>query len=120
MEDNPLLTGTPGLCGCETCHAARVDGMGAMFSAMVTGFRYACEICGNKRCPHRTDHRLACTSSNEPGQKGSSWEYYKVRNPLAAVSTDALIDELWGRLCPDMGPDEWRAWVKEKGTVKDG
>lgn len=30
-----------------------------------------CSICGNKRCPHATDHKLACTNSNTPGQKGS-------------------------------------------------
>lgn len=30
-----------------------------------------CAICGNKRCPHATDHRLECTGSNEPGQAGS-------------------------------------------------
>jgi hypothetical protein len=34
-------------------------------------FRYACEICGNKRCPHHSDHRNACTGSNEPAQIGS-------------------------------------------------
>jgi hypothetical protein len=33
--------------------------------------RFACEVCGNKRCPHHTDHRLACTGSNRPGQPGS-------------------------------------------------
>jgi hypothetical protein len=32
-----------------------------------------CAICGNKRCPHATDHRLACTNSNEPGQAGSDY-----------------------------------------------
>lgn len=32
-----------------------------------------CAICGNKRCPHATDHRNACTNSNEPGQPGSSY-----------------------------------------------
>lgn len=32
-----------------------------------------CETCGNKRCPHATDHRLACTGSNEPGQPGSNY-----------------------------------------------
>jgi hypothetical protein len=32
-----------------------------------------CSICGNKRCPHATDHRLTCTGSNEPGQIGSSY-----------------------------------------------
>lgn len=34
-------------------------------------FRYACEICGNKRCPHHSNHELACTGSNELGQPGS-------------------------------------------------
>lgn len=30
-----------------------------------------CPECGNKRCPHASDHALACTGSNEPGQPGS-------------------------------------------------
>lgn len=30
-----------------------------------------CETCGFKRCPHATNHRLACTGSNNPGQEGS-------------------------------------------------
>lgn len=30
-----------------------------------------CANCGNKRCPHATDHRNTCTNSNEPGQPGS-------------------------------------------------
>jgi hypothetical protein len=30
-----------------------------------------CSVCGNKRCPKATDHTLACTGSNEPGQEGS-------------------------------------------------
>ena len=33
-----------------------------------------CPTCGNKRCPHSTDHNLPCTNSNEPGQKGSRYE----------------------------------------------
>lgn len=32
-----------------------------------------CNLCGNKRCPHATDHNLACTQSNEPGQPGSRY-----------------------------------------------
>lgn len=35
-----------------------------------------CAECGNKRCPKATDHELACTRSNRPGQIGSSWENY--------------------------------------------
>lgn len=30
-----------------------------------------CPTCGNKRCPKASDHRLACTGSNNPGQPGS-------------------------------------------------
>lgn len=33
-----------------------------------------CPTCGNKRCPHATNHELACTNSNEPGQAGSAYE----------------------------------------------
>jgi hypothetical protein len=33
-----------------------------------------CPSCGNKRCPHATDHNLACTRSNEPGQPGSRYQ----------------------------------------------
>lgn len=35
---------------------------------------YLCVKCGNKRCPHATNHLLACTGSNEPGQSGSIYE----------------------------------------------
>jgi len=33
-----------------------------------------CPDCGNKRCPKSTDHNLACTNSNDPGQPGSRYE----------------------------------------------
>lgn len=32
-----------------------------------------CPACGNKRCPRASDHRFACTGSNEPGQFGSKY-----------------------------------------------
>jgi hypothetical protein len=32
-----------------------------------------CPTCGNKRCPKSTDHNLACTNSNDPGQPGSRY-----------------------------------------------
>ena len=32
-----------------------------------------CPTCGNKRCPHATDHNLECTNSNEPNQPGSRY-----------------------------------------------
>ena len=33
-----------------------------------------CPVCGNKRCPHASDHDLPCTGSNEPGQPGSVYQ----------------------------------------------
>ena len=67
-------------CGCRQC--LRERGLIRHFSltgndltTMNTGGGFAgmivCEICGNKRCPHATDHRYGCTNSNEPGQHGS-------------------------------------------------
>lgn len=34
-----------------------------------------CPNCGHKRCPAAADHRAGCTGSNEPGQRGSLYEY---------------------------------------------
>jgi hypothetical protein len=45
---------------------------------------FLCETCGNKRCPHATDHRNACTGSNEPGQDGSDY---------AAQGTSVRMDQ---------------------------
>lgn len=59
----------PSQCCCYECNKDRT----------VHGFPYAsthmilCPTCGNKRCPHATDHRHACTGSNEPGQAGSRY-----------------------------------------------
>jgi hypothetical protein len=63
------------LCGCMKCQGVRqiermAAGLDDIFT-MAPGWRYACEKCGNKRCPHHSDHTLACTASNEPGQPGS-------------------------------------------------
>lgn len=61
-------------CGCMTCYAKRlVDSTAGWNAANDLSFRYACERCGNKRCPHHTDHNLACTASNDPGQPGSAF-----------------------------------------------
>lgn len=50
-------------CDCETCRPITLDDMRMVL----------CAICGNKRCPHATNHIFACTGSNEPGQLGSSY-----------------------------------------------
>jgi len=66
-------------CGCYRCAKERVEadpdetfalaGLDLRLTRM-----FVCAICGNKRCPHATDHRHACTGSNEPGQRGSAYE----------------------------------------------
>lgn len=40
-----------------------------------SGRMILCEHCGNKRCPHASDHRMACTGSNEPGQVGEAMTF---------------------------------------------
>lgn len=60
------------VCGCMTCAKERAKDL-PMLEAIMLSFRYACETCGNKRCPHHTDHRLACTNSNATGQPGSAF-----------------------------------------------
>lgn len=56
-------------CGCFACgdHLA-VGGL------VLPRRMHVCADCGNKRCPKATDHRNACTGSNEPGQAGSRYE----------------------------------------------
>lgn len=62
------------LCGCMNCVEARMpDNLGAILGPTFPGWRYACEICGNKRCPHHSNHKFACTASNAVGQPGSRW-----------------------------------------------
>lgn len=58
-------------CNCEACYP--MDTNDFLSYRMIV-----CSICGNKRCPHATNHNNPCTNSNAPGQKGSSWENYKV------------------------------------------
>ena len=38
---------------------------------VVSRTMFLCPACGHKRCPKASDHRLACTGSNAPGQPGS-------------------------------------------------
>lgn len=38
-----------------------------------TSHMIVCPTCGNKRCPHATDHNQACTNSNDAGQPGSRY-----------------------------------------------
>lgn len=54
-------------CWCETCRPQTLADMRFI----------VCPDCGNKRCPKAKSHENACTNSNAPGQKGSSWEHVK-------------------------------------------
>lgn len=51
-----------GMCCCHKCLDTRNE---------MRAFMVLCQECGNKRCPKASDHELACTNSNEPGQQGS-------------------------------------------------
>lgn len=63
-------------CGCYRCQEALAEqeatDMPAGLSLRMNRM-FLCAQCGNKRCPHATDHRLVCTGSNEPGQPGSNY-----------------------------------------------
>ena len=56
------LSRQAGLCCCWRCMEERDE---------VRSFMILCPTCGCKRCPSASDHRLACTGSNAPGQEGS-------------------------------------------------
>ena len=43
-----------------------------------------CPICGNKRCPHASDHNYECTNSNDVGQN--------VSNCTTCKFTDAIYE----------------------------
>ena len=61
-----------GKCWCLHCVRDRKETIGNFayeYSRMIL-----CATCGNKRCPHATDHRLVCSNSNLPCQSGSSYE----------------------------------------------
>lgn len=66
-------------CPCRLCVRDRdqrgegVDlGLGVRIPTEMTRM-ILCPTCGNKRCPHANDHRLACTGSNDVGQPGSAY-----------------------------------------------
>lgn len=59
-------------CHCYNCNKDRLDETGRL--PYVATRMIVCPTCGNKRCPHSTDHNLPCTNSNEPGQPGSRYQ----------------------------------------------
>ena len=69
------------LCSCLACDTfmRKVADLDYM---ELPGGMIVCSVCGNKRCPHATDHEEDCTASNMPGQPGSS--YPSIAESLAA------------------------------------
>jgi hypothetical protein len=57
-------------CSCHACWERDTVDMTEWDRTLARRF-IVCETCGNKRCPKASDHRLDCTKSNAPGQKGS-------------------------------------------------
>lgn len=51
-------------CWCYNCNKDRK----VQFTRVIL-----CPKCGNKRCPHATDHNYECTDSNRTGQPGSRY-----------------------------------------------
>jgi len=62
----------PPECVCHACIKEH-DIRSPMFpnAALSLSTMIVCPTCGNKRCPKASDHRHACTNSNEPDQAGS-------------------------------------------------
>ena len=86
-------------CGCETCRPITLSDMRMVL----------CSICGNKRCPHATDHRNACRNSNEPGQPGSSY---------GGMNTPAIIGVKSVEARRDFG-DPTGTFADKRGTFAD-
>ena len=66
----PAIEDDETACYCFNCNKDKKTFSGIPFVATVM---IVCPTCGNKRCPHATDHNLECTGSNEPGQPGSRY-----------------------------------------------
>lgn len=80
-------------CRCRQCLRDRNEGTEiapGIFIPAEAQQMILCQTCGNKRCPHATDHRHACTGSNEPGQAGSAYEGCKPHNVQAQGQPEAV------------------------------
>ncbi len=66
----------PHQCECHRCIEENRLGMEGPFGwvPLSSTKMILCPVCGCKRCPHASNHDLACTDSNEPGQPGSVYQ----------------------------------------------
>jgi len=81
MTDRGIPFSAPMACTCYRCAKADAIANPLPPEKMLLRGRvdprlqrmFLCAVCGNKRCPHATDHENACTGSNDPGQAGSRY-----------------------------------------------
>lgn len=66
-----LMASVPPWDGGFDCHACFKKAAKANPTLFLMTRMILCPECGNKRCPKASNHELACTRSNEPGQPGS-------------------------------------------------
>ena len=60
---------------CHKCAEGKTVEIAKNFQiALSAAMMILCRKCGNKRCPKASDHTLACTGSNDPGQEGSIYQ----------------------------------------------
>jgi hypothetical protein len=66
------MTDDAEIVDCSNCHKCLEGKTCPDTRFLLTSLRMiTCPKCGGKRCPKASDHKLACTGSNAPGQPGS-------------------------------------------------
>lgn len=76
-SDHKSPAGVESACTCRRCSEEWIESGHGPTPPLegINGvwWMVLCETCGNKRCPHASDHRFSCTNSNEPGRPGSDY-----------------------------------------------
>lgn len=104
-------------CRCSRCvnEAVAAEGGSGFDTRLMQMF--LCTQCGNKRCPHATDHRLSCTNSNEAGQEGSSYgpPLYR-RDQATLIEAQAAEIEEARQIISDLRDDDndWRVMTPDQ------
>jgi hypothetical protein len=75
-----------------------------------------CPLCGNKRCPHASDHRNACTNSNESGQPGSAAPEKFQKELLQCVKR---LETVAYRLRQTLRGEEWTRREHDAAIIED-
>jgi hypothetical protein len=70
-------------CQCAACRPISYAGLSSVRMIL-------CATCGNKRCPHATNHIFACTGSNEADQHGSAYGVPYVPAPASGEAATPI------------------------------